>query len=227
MEAFVEACHRAPSFLVLKELFPEIIGNRELHAKFLNTLSHLEYVGVRKMLKARNAEALDLEGLQHILEEAVHAVRLKKFAHSIAPQAVASYREECTLEGPAAERYFQAVDRSVHQHLSSGTLVGFNSSGANMQEAAYLLTSAAIEVRARCLYPAYQAALQQAGSKISVASILKDEEGHLQQMSLRLPHSVPQWRSLLEQILSAEELAFHHLLVTWQRALAQSKADRQ
>jgi len=38
-----------------------------------NTLARLEYVGVRKMLKSRRAERLNLDGLQHVLDETVHA----------------------------------------------------------------------------------------------------------------------------------------------------------
>ena len=48
----------------------------------MNTLARMEYVGVRPILKSRRAEHLELDGLQHILDEAVHALRLKKTARS-------------------------------------------------------------------------------------------------------------------------------------------------
>ena len=62
----------------LETLLDRIIPRPDLHARFVNTLARLEYVGVRKMLKSRRAERLDLDGLQHLLDEAVHALRLKK-----------------------------------------------------------------------------------------------------------------------------------------------------
>lgn len=218
MQGFVDACHRAPSFFQLKELLPTIVEQPAIHAKFLNTLSRLEYVGVRKMLKVRHVDSLDLTGLQHILEEAVHAVRLKKFAHSLGCGNVDSFGEECTLAGAAAERYFQSVDQSVATLLAeSGALSKCELK--DQREAAYLLTSAAIEVRAHCLYPLYQQVLRAHNSKVSVASILNDEQEHLAEMAERLPGALPEWRAQLAEVLRAEEPAFAQLVQTWQRAV--------
>src|SRR6185503_6170860 len=89
-----------------------IIARPAVHARFVNTLARLEYIGVRKMLKSRRADSLDLDGLQHILDEAVHTMRLKKAALALAGggAAVATFAAAHTLAGDAGERYFQALD---------------------------------------------------------------------------------------------------------------------
>jgi hypothetical protein len=71
-----------------RRLLDRIVVDADLHARFVNTLSRLEYVGVRKILKSRRSERIGLDGLQHILDEAVHALRLKKAAVALASGAL-------------------------------------------------------------------------------------------------------------------------------------------
>jgi hypothetical protein len=211
MQAFLDACHGGRAQARLGRTLAAIVGSPALHARFLNSLSRLEYIGVRKMLKARQSQDLDARGLQHILEEAVHATRLKKFACAIAPAGVSvdTFAAEHTLSGDEAEVYFQAVDRAGEEVL-----------GTPDSEASYALTSAAIEIRARAFYPAYQEVLQASGSRVSVASILTDEEAHLREMQERLESDLPDWRSRLERVMSVEERAFETLLDALDAAVA-------
>ena len=91
------------------------------HARLLNTLSRMEYVGVRKMLKSRRSEHLDLDGLQHMLDETIHALRLKKAALAAgrrAQPAVDTYSADDTLAGDAGEAYLQGVDRAAETALA-------------------------------------------------------------------------------------------------------------
>ncbi len=93
---------------------------RRLHARFVNTLARLEYVGVRKILKSRRAERLDLDGLQHILDEAVHALRLKKAAAALGRRAASTsgtFADGATLAGDAGETYLQALDHRAEEAL--------------------------------------------------------------------------------------------------------------
>jgi len=96
-------------------LLDRIIARPRDHARLLNTLSRLEYVGVRKMLKSRRAERLDLDGLEHLLDETIHALRLKKAALALADDrlAIATYGAGHTLAGEAGEAYMQGVDRAA------------------------------------------------------------------------------------------------------------------
>lgn len=216
MQAFFEACQSASSQSRLGLTLAAIVSSPALHARFLNSLSRLEYIGVRKMLKARRAQDLDAQGLQHILEETAHATRLKKFACAAAPPGVCvdTYAAEHTLAGDEAEGYFQAVDRAGEEAL-----------GKADSEASYALTSAAIEIRARAFYPAYQAVLQAAGSRVSVASILTDEEAHLREMQARLESDLPDWRSQLERVMRVEERAFEALLDALDAAVARGPRE--
>jgi hypothetical protein len=202
VQSFVSACLESPSSRLQVGVVRQIVERPLLHARFLNTLARLEYIGVRKMLKARRSESMDLEGLRHVLEEAAHATRLKKAALSLVTDnsLVATFADAHTLCGDAAERYFQALDQSAAEEL--------HQRGLDDPEACYWLTSAAIELRARSFYPAYQALLEAAGSPVSVQSIIGDEQAHLEQMAAALPTHVPHWREVLTQVMNAEEREF-------------------
>lgn len=208
MQQFVRTCLEQPSYSRQREVLSRIVGQPHWHARWLNTLARLEYVGVRKMLKARRSETLDLDGLRHILEEAAHATRLKKAALGVAtdPAWVETFSEEHTLCGGAAEHYFQAIDREAARRLADNHGVG------SSVEACYLVTSAAIELRARSFYPTYQAVLEAAGSAVSVASIIGDEQTHLEQMALELPRAVPTWEAVLRDVMVTEERCFQAYL---------------
>ncbi|HEY4185718.1 MAG TPA: hypothetical protein VGP07_11655, partial [Polyangia bacterium] len=87
MHEYVEACAAHPDTKRLGTLLGGLIASPRLHARFVNTLSRMEYIGVRKMLKSRRAERMDLDGLQHVLDEGVHALRLKKAATALGAAA--------------------------------------------------------------------------------------------------------------------------------------------
>ena len=57
-----------------------IVAQPAIHARFINTLSRLEYVGARKLMKSQDSSGLDRETLQHLVEETRHAWMLKKLA---------------------------------------------------------------------------------------------------------------------------------------------------
>ena len=203
-------------------LLGRVIPDGALHARFVNTLARLEYVGVRKMLKSRRAEHLDLDGLQHVLDEAVHALRLKKAAVALGvatgtAAGVATFAGAHTLAGDAAEDYFQALDHRAEE------MVAELAPGAR-GEANYLLTSAAIEVRAQVFYPSYDRLLAAHRAGFSVAAITKDEDRHLGEMKDGLARSMPDWRARLEPVLAAEETLFAALLASMEAAIAVARA---
>src|SRR5882724_4470956 len=182
LKPYVDARARHPDARRLEAMLDRIIPRPGLHARFVNTLARLEYVGVRKMLKSRRAERLDLDGLQHLLDEAVHALRLKKAAVALGAASAAgvtTFADAETLAGDAGEAYFQALDRRAESALAA-------LDGAERAEANYLLTSAAIEVRAQAFYPIYEQRLRAHGAPFSVSAITKDEDRHLEEMSQRL-----------------------------------------
>jgi hypothetical protein len=199
MRALLAHCLAAPGCARQRVTLERLLDVPLAHARFLNTLARLEYIGVRKMLKARRADQLNLEGMQHMLEEAVHATRLKKLAVSLAPapEMVATFSAAHTLAGDAAERYFQQIDKAASDLL-----------GDAPDGACYWVTSTAIEIRAMAFYPTYQALLTARSHKISLNAIIQDEEEHLVAMTRSLPAHVPNWQALLTRVMAVEEVGF-------------------
>lgn len=204
MQGYVEACREQQRAQGLAALLDRIVAHPALHARFVNTLARLEYVGVRKMLKSRRADRLDLDGLEHMLDEAAHALRLKRAALALAAGApgVATFADADTLAGHEGEAYFQALDRAAEAALADVPEPA-------RAEANYVLTSGAIEVRAQAFYPVYDACLRARGAPFSVAAIQRDEDRHLAEMGAHLERLLPgTWQARLETVLEAERGLF-------------------
>jgi hypothetical protein len=214
MQNYVAACARQANSARIGALLDRIIPDPAAHARFVNTLARLEYVGVRKILKSRRSERLDLDGLQHILDEAVHALRLKKAAALLADKSgttVQTFAAGDTLAGDAGEAYLQGLDRRAEAVLAARREPSSAETGWR-GEANYLLTSAAIEVRAQVFYPLYESRLRAHAAPFSVAMIGKDEDRHLAEMAEGLEARLGAWRSLLEPVLAEEDLLFGRFL---------------
>jgi len=220
MHRYVEACAAHPSTRRLDSFLADIVAAPAVHARFVNTLSRLEYVGVRKMLKSRRSERIDLDGLQHVLDEGVHALRLKKAATALGAAAgvdVTTFAPAHTLAGDAAEDYFQALDHRAEAAVA-------DLPATVRAETNYLLTSAAIEVRAQVFYPLYDRRLAEGKAGFSVAAITKDEDRHLDEMKAGLEALASDWRARLEPVLVAEIALFSGLLDEMDAALTVARA---
>jgi hypothetical protein len=217
MREYVSACAAHENAARTRSLLERIVVDQEAHARFVNTLARLEYVGVRKILKSRRSERIGMDGLQHILDEAVHALRLKKAAIALAGggDGVQTFADGATLAGNAGESYLQALDRRAEEAL-------LDLAAAERAEANYHLTSAAIEVRAQVFYPIYDACLRANGVGFSVAAITKDEDRHLEEMAAGLERTLPAWRPRLEAVLAAEEALYSRFLEAIEVALRAS-----
>jgi hypothetical protein len=214
MQQYVETMNRQPERERQAALLDRIINRPGDHARLLNTFSRMEYVGVRKMVKSRRSQHLDLDGLQHMLDETIHALRLKKAALALAADknTIDTYSADDTLAGDAGEAYLQAVD-----HAAEATLSDLGEEAR--AEVNYLLSSAAIEVRAEAFYPLYEERLRAHGVPVSVAAILRDEDRHLAEMAARLETTLPGWRARLEAVLDAEARFFSTFLGAVEAAL--------
>jgi hypothetical protein len=204
MQRYIQACAASASVPRLRVLLDHIISDVVVHARFVNTLARMEYVGVRKLLKSRRADRLDLDGLQHMLDENVHALRLKKAATALAAKShaqVRTFSDDDTLAGDSGEGYLQALDHEAESLLS-------DLPPTRRTEANYLLTTAAIEVRAQVFYPLYDELLTAHRVGFSVAAITKDEDRHLSEMSQGLERTFGDWRARFEALMTAEETLF-------------------
>jgi hypothetical protein len=219
LQEYVQALAESPAAARQRELLDRIVTRPRAHARLVNTFARMEYVGVRKMLKSRRSEALDLDGLQHILDETVHALRLKKAALALAgaapgaPVTVTTFSAGDTLAGDVGEGYLQAVDHAAESALA-------DLPEATRTEVNYLLSSAAIEVRAQAFYPIYEASLRAHEIPMSVAAIMRDEDRHLADMAAALAQALPDWRARLERVLASEQGLFDRFFAAVAEAVA-------
>ncbi len=168
------------------ELHPEI------HARFLNTVSLLEYIGARKILKSQTASSINLDLLTHASEELRHAWMFKKMALALDP-ALISYQEHHLWRGDAATSYFQSLDRAVASLVTDTRLN-------------YLLTTLLIEERAQGLYSLLPAILDAPHMR----TILREEDRHLEIVTQELKNN-----HHLAQLRIKETQLFQSLVACW------------
>jgi hypothetical protein len=202
----------------LRLLFKDIVADNQVHAKFLNTLSLLENTGARKISASEDLEAVTLMVLKHAAEEHRHAFYLKKQIQKLQVESCYTYKKEDLLAPQSSLQYLNRLDVYTSKYLKR-TL---NLSGSKLRFAAYLLVTYAIELRADQLYPIYQEALYAALSKVSVKSIIFEEQGHLEEMILQLKEFSSDWQGHAKQIQKIEEELFYQ----WINHLNRSINDR-
>ncbi|MDB5035389.1 MAG: hypothetical protein JWQ98_2630 [Chlorobi bacterium] len=145
-----------------------------LHLRLANTLSMLEHIGSVKIARTQAGNRITARTLRHLAEETRHAQVLKRIVHGIDPGAAPDYDDRWLLAGPTARGYFARLDASVR-----GVTRGMAGDGG---EAAYLLVTWLVELRAAWLYPVYQSAMDDAGVRFSVRGIIGEEDRHLEEV---------------------------------------------
>lgn len=146
----------------IAELLGRIAASPELELEWIDLLSQLEYVGCRKIVKSLAFEAVSLEILRHVSEEASHAFLLKSVVEE------GGLRDRSWREGRFAEagwRYFQELDQRISALPASDGL-------------RYPGVSWAIERRVLVVYPAYLQATRNESLKKALRRILAQEERH-------------------------------------------------
>ncbi len=159
-------------------LLTDIIAQPHLHARFLNSLSYLEYRGARKIARVMNTEDIDDEVLRHATEEMGHALYFKKLALKVGGPEFRLYRPSTVLAEAALKHYFFALDRGVDELLR------------NAKKQVYYYVTWLIEERAVTVYREYQRLLTGTGQSISLKPILSDEVGHLNEVKAALSKDV-------------------------------------
>src|ERR1700760_4215353 len=196
----------------LSNILPQIIADNQTHARWLNTLSLMENTGARKISASEDSQTVTYIILKHAAEEHRHAFYLKKQIEKTADGLCPTYAAEYLLAPAFSKYYLNQLDVEVCRYLKRE----LNLSGKELRFAAYLLVTYAIEVRADELYPVYQQALEDAGSKINVKSIILEEEGHLEEMINQLQEFSPQWQVHADKAVELETRLFNN----WVAALA-------
>lgn len=187
----------------LDTFLKEVVRDNHKHGKWLNTLSMMENAGARKISRCEHPVFVSEIILKHASEESRHAYYLKKQIAKVAEGEFRTY-ERKNVYAPAISMYYlHQLDIEVCRYLRTV----HHKEGADLKYAAYLLVTYAIEVRADALYPAYQQALDEVGSKVNVKSIIMEEIGHLAEMRKQIsetfsePEEVEASVCLMEQAL--------------------------
>ena len=193
--------------LLLLKILETVTSHKDLHAKFLNTLSYLEYIGARKMLKSLPAPILNKSFLDHINEEIRHSLFLKSLAEKLA-QTNYGFKEQELIAGSEASRYFQEVDHY-------GLKFSFSNPVLN-----YLYTTYAIEQRAMIFYSLYNDILKKKIFPFSMQSILNDEAEHLDYVLKQIQKIDPFWETQLEEISQFEHQKYFSFLISLEKEIS-------
>lgn len=197
----------------LHTLLSHIVKDNTLHAKWLNTLSFMENAGARKISASEHKEEVTLLILKHAAEEHRHAYYLKKQLAKLDDSLCKTYQNSELLVPNYTRFYLNTLDVNVCRYLKEQ----FNLSGFDLKFAAYLFVTYAIEVRADELYPIYQSVLTEQQSKVTVKSIILEEEGHLEEMINQLQEFSADWEKHAAEIVKIEEAMFGEWMQTLEK----------
>ena len=192
----------------MEDLLNTIVADADLHARWLNTLSLMENTGARKISASEDTVNVTYIILKHAAEEHRHAFYLKKQIDKIAEGYCPTYAHQFLLAPAQSKYYLNQLDVEVCRYLKSEMKL----MGGKLRFAAYLLVTYAIEVRADELYPIYQQALDNAGSRVNVKSIILEEEGHLEEMINQLKSFSPYWQLHADKAVEIESRLFQNWL---------------
>ncbi|HXS38514.1 MAG TPA: hypothetical protein VN721_17555 [Flavipsychrobacter sp.] len=204
----------------LRELINTIVLSPALHSKWLNSLSMMENTGARKISRYEHPVKTNITVLKHAAEEARHAYYLKKQIEKLKPESCPDYSFEYLLAPVMSHHYLHELDVAACRYLK--TNLGL--SERELKHGAYLLVTYAIEVRADLLYGVYQDVLSANNSKVNVKSIIKEEEGHLAEMTRMLEEFHPSWHSLTAVICDIETELFEKWIKAIQQKLVLNPA---
>lgn len=190
--------------MTLNQLLSKIAASEKLHAKWLNTLSFLENCGARKISACEHPTLVKEEMLKHASEEFRHAHYLKSQITRISTHPLKDYSLPNMLGGFATLHYLSALDLKASRYL-------LKTQCQNIIEAAYLLVTYAIELRAEKLYPAYDTILRKLHSKVTVKSILLEEKEHLDEMRKGI-RKLPSGEAYAKHICTLEDALYNKWL---------------
>jgi len=182
----------------LEKVMTALLANPSAQARFVNTLSLLEYIGARKIIKSQEEQSITLDTLSHAAEEIRHAFALKRLALKMSKGNLNTYKEEHLLCGESARNYIQNVDNNLAKILENHSQSQCSSSQAVKIDRElstdfsmnvhtnYLLTTLLLEERAQVLYPFYEKVLSDQGYRGVLRGILNEEDAHLNYVQEKL-----------------------------------------
>lgn len=144
----------------------QIASEPQLEARWLNTVSLMEFIGARKISRTVADRHPSTAVLQHLSDETRHALAFKKLAHEVGGREPEGYL--CT---DAAKTYFQTLDRALSAWAAERR-------GSEDTFLNYLLTTTLIEQRAMVIYPLYKAATRSEVVRAELKAVVIEEQSH-------------------------------------------------
>jgi long-chain fatty aldehyde decarbonylase len=174
----------------------EVTSSGYKHYLWLRSLSYLEYIGYRKMVKALDYHDVHKGVFRHLTDEIRHSFMLKELAEKV---FIGDVSKNLSLQEikAIAEDYFQGIDAAVHRWV-------FDLTAQENPYLCYILTSYLVEIRAMKVYPQYFSHLNEAPAKYIIQQIIKDESEHLSYLEDRLP-LLPEFSSFKNSHLAEHE----------------------
>jgi hypothetical protein len=155
----------------------QIVTNKSLHARFLNTLSLMEFCGAQRISTAIPYLTADSFLLEHVAEEYRHAYFLRRLANKFLNAQINSFDKKTVFCISKSKNYIRHIDFKIYRLLRDEH--SLNPS----RHLCYLLSTYVIEHRALPFYNYYQSVLDRCGMPINVKSIISEESKHLEKMS--------------------------------------------
>ncbi len=152
----------------MKQVLEKITADPAVEAKWLNTVSLLEFIGARKIAKTVAQQHPCLDVLEHHADETRHAYIFKKLSATLSD----SPENEDYLCKEAAVEYFQSLDHGMAKWLKEQ---GFTPEDCYPN---YLLTTSLIERRAMMLYPVYRDTTSQTAVREELVQVIAEETNH-------------------------------------------------
>ncbi|AGC41495.1 hypothetical protein MYSTI_00136 [Myxococcus stipitatus DSM 14675] len=168
----------------------------ELEARWLHTLSLMEFIGARKISRTVADRHPSLAVLEHLTDETRHAFAFKRLSAEVAGGEITTF-----LCPEAAGRYFQALDHELAAWATSYT-------GTADVYLHYLLTTTAIERRAMVLYPLYKAASRNPSVREELGRVVTEEQNHRRSIEDACVAKLSAVGASLDDALALEERLF-------------------
>ena len=186
----------------LDALIAGVTRVQDRHARFLNTLSMLEHMGSRRIMLTRGADNLDQTTLKHMADESRHAFFFKRQADRFAGRSL-GYVDADMIAPAFARMYFRRLEARIAAEARND---------ADPSRVTYLYMSLIVEVRAIWAFAVYQAALDRAEIKLSLKSLLAEEQGHFAAMEQGLERAGAASPERIGRFLALERALFARLL---------------
>ncbi len=149
------------------------------HYLWLRSISYLEYIGYRKMVKAVPYQEVEQGVFRHLSDEIQHSFMLKEMAQKTFEQIQVS---QSTLDElvEISEEYFQGIDQMANEWVSRVL-------GKEDRLSCYVWVSYMIEKRAMQVYSSYLSRIVHTPLKTMIQKIIRDESEHLNYLENQIP----------------------------------------